>query len=190
MHVSTTWFNGTTFNFDPSIPKEYYSWVGRFEAQKDPILAVRTMIDICRSDPSAKAVMAGEGSMEPAVRSHVEECDLADQISFPGRISRVEVAELMRRSRATLLTSHYEGSPRVMFESLACGTPVVTTEGADPSRVISQGINGIVCARSHTELSAGLELASSLPSDIVARSADPYDVEEVLPTVLRIGTSQ
>jgi glycosyltransferase involved in cell wall biosynthesis len=51
-------------------------------------------------------------------------------------LAREQIAAAMRRHRILLMTSHYEGSPRVLIEGLACGMLVVVTKEADPDGVI------------------------------------------------------
>ncbi|KKL62226.1 hypothetical protein LCGC14_2187330, partial [marine sediment metagenome] len=44
----------------------------------------------------------------------------------------------------TVLCSKFEGSPRVLLESLACGTPVVATDVGGMKRIIDEGKTGVV----------------------------------------------
>jgi glycosyltransferase involved in cell wall biosynthesis len=45
-------------------------------------------------------------------------------------------ADIVQNARFTVLTSHYEGFPMSMVESLALGTPVVTVDCNSGPRVI------------------------------------------------------
>ncbi len=61
-----------------------------------------------------------------------------------------------------LLTSHWEGSPNVVKEALACNIPVVSTPVGDVEDLIS-GVEGCsVCAPNAKALARGLEKALSL----------------------------
>jgi glycosyltransferase involved in cell wall biosynthesis len=77
------------------------------------------------------------------------------------------------------MTSHYEGSPRVLIEALACGMQVVATKEADPDGVVR-------------DRSPNLRVASRQPSaiaDVLNRVltqsdpeiTDPDDEYEILP---------
>jgi glycosyltransferase involved in cell wall biosynthesis len=55
--------------------------------------------------------------------------------------SRAEVAALMYAADALLMTSLTEGSPQVIKEALACGTPIVSVGVADVEKLTS-GIDG------------------------------------------------
>jgi glycosyltransferase involved in cell wall biosynthesis len=63
------------------------------------------------------------------------------------------------------MTSHYEGSPRVLIEGLACGMQVVATKEADPDGVIR-------------DRSPNLRVASRQPSvvaDVLKRALTQLD---------------
>lgn len=50
-----------------------------------------------------------------------------------------------KNAKCTCLTSHYEGFPRVLLESLAMGTPVVSVDcKSGPAEVINHGENGLL----------------------------------------------
>ena len=73
--------------------------------------------------------------------------------------SRDEVTLLMCAADAILMTSHTEGSPQVIKESMACGCPVVSVDVGDVKELCG-GIPGcFVCERSAKALSDGLSAA-------------------------------
>lgn len=55
--------------------------------------------------------------------------------------SRERVNYVMNAANCLLMTSHREGSPQVVKEALACGTPIVSVEVGDVKEVIS-GLEG------------------------------------------------
>lgn len=55
--------------------------------------------------------------------------------------SREEVSLAMNASNCLLMTSHREGSPQVVKETMACGTPIVSVDVADVKE-ITEGIEG------------------------------------------------
>jgi glycosyltransferase involved in cell wall biosynthesis len=56
-----------------------------------------------------------------------------------------EVAiEKISRSSILLMTSSYEGFPMVIAESLAVGTPIISTDVGDIRSIIKNGYNGFL----------------------------------------------
>lgn len=70
-------------------------------------------------------VLIGDGESERLQRE-VARLGLQDRVLALG--ARNNPYPYMRRAAALLLSSDYEGLPNVLLESLACGTPVVSTD--------------------------------------------------------------
>ena len=98
-------------------------FVGRFEPQKNPSFLVSVLSALRTRRIDARLLFMGSGSLEPALRRLASQENLADRVEFlpPGG----NVAEVMaQRMDLLALPSHYEGTPRVVTESQACGLPV------------------------------------------------------------------
>lgn len=188
--IAQTWYNPALFN--PTL-REYairdgrltVCWVGRLEAQKDPVLAVRVCGELAKSVPDCRFIIAGSGSLLQDSQSWVEKLGLEHNIEFVGSRTRSEVAEMMAKSDCMLMTSHYEGSPRVLAEAGGIGLPVVATEGGDPDGALVVGVNGVrVSSRLPADLAAAVVVASKYSSSdcqrlAAHRSAGP-SVEKIL----------
>lgn len=113
-------------------------WVGRFEAPKDPHLAIAVAAELEAQGTSVSLVMIGDG----ALASELERASrgMANVRIFPS-LPHEEIAEVMRRSRVLLSTSVFEGAPRVLVEALACALPIVTASGADPEGLADRDVN-------------------------------------------------
>jgi glycosyltransferase involved in cell wall biosynthesis len=59
---------------------------------------------------------------------------------------RTGVAELLGACDALLLTSIFEGLPRVVLQAFAAGKPVVATAVSGTPEAVTQGVNGFLCA--------------------------------------------
>jgi glycosyltransferase involved in cell wall biosynthesis len=133
-------------------------WVGRFEPEKDPLLALGALEMFMGEGPGRVAVMLGNGSLHDRVLEGRHAC-----VHIPGAVSRTEVASAMAESDVALITSHFEGSPVVMSEALASGTPVVATRESDPDERIVDGVNGYcVIERSPSALASAMHAALGL----------------------------
>ncbi|MEH6649442.1 MAG: glycosyltransferase family 4 protein [Motiliproteus sp.] len=80
--------------------------------------------------------------------------------------SRVEVAELLKQSSCLLLTSHSEGSPQVVKEAIACGTPVVTTPVGDVASYLNKYSN-ILVSSSFCEKELAVLLMKALSNPVI-----------------------
>lgn len=96
-------------------------WMGRFEDEKDPLLAIEILKSVRRAGVDAKLIMLGAGSMKHALleRAH----DLP--VEFPGwQDPRV----YLQTADVVLSTSRHESWGASIIEALAAGVPVVTPD--------------------------------------------------------------
>jgi|GEM_PF-5586985 len=150
-------------------------WVGRLEEEKDPILGMRALeafVSRGGAGDARRAAMVGEGSLQASV---LDERPAGSGVELRGSLSQADVAGEMAAADVLLMTSRFEGSPVVMNESLAAGTPVVGTEESDPDERIENGRNGFRCPeRSAAALADAMATARSL-----SRSACIESVREL-----------
>ena len=100
-------------------------WIGRVHRQKgiDDLLA--TLLHLSRTIKDFRAVLIGNlRELQP----QVESMGLAKFVEFAGFVSEDEKFRLFHASRLFLMTSRFEGSPRVVAEALVCNVPVVAYE--------------------------------------------------------------
>ncbi len=96
-------------------------WIGRFEAEKDPLGAVRVFNEVRMKETGAKLVMLGAGSLEPVLRKSAG----ALLIEFPGW---QDPASYLPTADVVLCTSQHESWGASVVESLAAGVPVVAPD--------------------------------------------------------------
>ena len=192
IQICKTWYDPELFFFGPERARAVLgndeivvSWVGRLDAQKDPILAIRT-ISALRKKTNARLVMMGSGALENDVRNLIDELRLPN-VELTGGVARAEVAERVRSSDVMLMTSHYEGSPTVLIESGAVGTPVVATRGADPDASIANGVNGIVVdSRDPEELATAIVEARRISRLSCATASETRSAKALVPQLLKL----
>lgn len=112
--------------------------------------------------PEVTLTIVGEGSARDTLEDLAHRLPVRASVEFAGWQQPAAVAELMIRSDAVVLPSMQEGLPVVVLESLACGTPVLACEAGDVSRVVMDGVTGIVLSnnRPETLLEGLVELCS------------------------------
>ena len=68
------------------------------------------------------------GTADAALQRLIDRKGLQDQVVFTGRVSEVGLAAWYRGAIATVFPSLYEGFGLPVAESMACGTPVITSQ--------------------------------------------------------------
>lgn len=98
-------------------------YVGRFEHQKNLFTMIDIMMKLVQRNKRIKCVMVGAGSLEFELKKYIDRLNLNNSIKLIG--FRQSTKEYFLRSKLFLLTSHFEGVPRVGIEALKCGVPLV-----------------------------------------------------------------
>ena len=99
---------------------EYFLYLGRFEPVKNPKRLINAWKDI-----DHKLIMVGEGALKGEMQNLIKDLNLSNQISLKSETNNI--AELFSKAKALIIPSNREGSPKVLFESLFCNVPVLST---------------------------------------------------------------
>lgn len=112
-------------------------FVGRLEAQKDPLAAIAVMLDL-RDEPVELAVI-GDGGL----RGEAEAAAVAAgaRVRFLGAL---EAKPMFGAFDALLCTSRYEGMPLAFLESLNAGVPIISFPVGGTDELIDEGWTGMV----------------------------------------------
>jgi glycosyltransferase involved in cell wall biosynthesis len=135
-------------------------WIGRMEAQKDPLLALETIKAL---GGVAHLTMLGDGALRRAVERRIRAMDLQNRVTLVGHVPEIEPH--LAAADALLITSRYEGGPAVAVEALAAGVPVVSTDSSfllhDLLQIPEAG--RIVASRSPDDLASALATVCDQP---------------------------
>jgi teichuronic acid biosynthesis glycosyltransferase TuaC len=114
-------------------------WVGRIVDIKRLDLLVEACRRLRAKDCEFDLYLVGNGERRRQTESRIQAAGLEDMIHCVGSVPYHQTAQWYRAADLTVLCSDSEGLPNVLRESLACGTPFVSTdvgsirEIADPS---------------------------------------------------------
>ena len=79
-------------------------------------------------------------------------------VEFKG-YSRMEVNLLMNAADCLLMTSHREGSPQVIKEAMACGTPIVSVDVGDVKDIIGNTEGCYIAERNPDDIAEKIQMA-------------------------------
>lgn len=135
-------------------------------------------------DKSIKLVLVGKGSNERRLKNLAEKLKITDRVVFWGWDANPY--RLVRRAKLAVLASRAEGLPRVVVESLAIGTPVVSTDcRSGPKEVLTgEFSNFLVPVGGVKEMIVAIDLAlvsyPAIPSSFVDHFDSKYIAQQYL----------
>ncbi len=97
---------------------------------------------VCRSVPSAKFVLIGDGAERRKLEQQVRQAGLEENFLFLGH--RQDVPELLSCCDLSVLPSEAEAMPNSVLESMAAGLPVVATRVGGTPEIIVDGVDGLL----------------------------------------------
>jgi len=130
---------------DPGIPAgtPLVLMVACLKPQKAPLDFVRMAAGVHREMPEARFLLAGDGELRDALDKEIHRFGLKG-VFFPLGW-REDIPELMKSSRVIVLTSLWEGLPRVVPQAKAAGRPIVATAVDGSVEAIRDGVDGFLC---------------------------------------------
>jgi len=103
------------------------------------------------------AVIAGEGEAGDDLRARCRRLGLEARVQFVGRIDDDTLLTHLARCRAVAFVPFDEDYGFVTAEAFAAGKAVVTCrDSGGPTELVSDGVNGVVCAPTAPALALGL----------------------------------
>jgi glycosyltransferase involved in cell wall biosynthesis len=114
--------------------------VACFKPQKAPLDFVRVAKKVLDERGDALFYLVGDGLLRPQVEKLIEELNIGDKVVLLGW--RRDIPEIMHSIDLLVLTSLWEGLPRVLPQAMASGVPVVATNVNGAPEAIRNGLNG------------------------------------------------
>jgi glycosyltransferase involved in cell wall biosynthesis len=126
--------------------------VTRLSPQKAPLDLIDAFGHIQRQFPHAWFVVVGDGPLRPDVEARIQQLGLGDRLILTGL--RRDVPELMAAFDIFVLSSLWEGLPRVLPQAMASGLPIVCTAADGTAEAIEEGVNGFLVGKGETAVLA------------------------------------
>lgn len=159
----------------PGLPdKPFVIHVGRFTPQKRHDL----LLDAWSRLPLAPDLVL-LAAPDPRLQAMIAACGLGDRVRIAG--FQTNPYPWMAAARLLVLCSDHEGLPNVLLESMACGTPVVSTDcPSGPAEILRDLPECLVPCGNADALAAAVERLLATPPDLGRMEFSPYQPERVI----------
>lgn len=117
--------------------------ISLLDAKKNVEALIHAFASKFRNDETVSLVIGGDGPSRPALQNLTRECGVSGQVEFAGPLSRSQVRDVLARSDAFVLPSHFETFGVVLIEATAMGLPVIATRCGGPEDIVTDK-NGIL----------------------------------------------
>lgn len=132
-----------SLGIDPDQPLLVH--VGRLAHEKNIPFLFRVFKRVTETVEGAGFLIAGEGPAVSSLRRLVRELDIEDSVHFLGYLDRIsELPACYRAGDVFVFASRTETQGLVLLESMACGTPVVSTAVMGTREIMAEGAGGLV----------------------------------------------
>lgn len=126
--------------------------IGRLDKNKNHQLLIDVVLDLKNRKIPVHLTIVGEGDERISLQEKILQLNLSDQLSLVGLQEKVEMylwnADLYVHSAIT------EGFGLTLIEAMACGLPVVCTDGEGNRDLIQEGENGFMVGERDPKLLA------------------------------------
>jgi glycosyltransferase involved in cell wall biosynthesis len=142
--------------------------VGHLIERKGQMLAIEALARL----PGAALILVGEGPDRQMLERRAAMADVAGRVRLLGARAHDELPALLAAADVMVLPTASEGLANVWVESLACGTPVVTTNVGGAADVVDRPAAGRLMARDPAAIAAAVtEMLAEAPAQEEVRAA-------------------
>lgn len=124
-YACPNWIDTQHFAPNPAIqanPRQI-CFIGRFQQQKAPLDLIEALKDI----PNTHLLMIGGGALESQIKEKIKAYGI--KATILGRVANEDLPRYLQESALYALPTRYEGgSPKTLFEAMACALPVISTD--------------------------------------------------------------
>ncbi|HOG48383.1 MAG TPA: glycosyltransferase family 1 protein [Anaerolineae bacterium] len=112
------------------LPGSFVLYVGTIQPRKNLVRLVEAFGRLPASLASVDLVIAGQtGWLAGDIFGAVRRQDLEGRVHFPGYIAQEDLPALLSAAECFVMPSLYEGFGLPVLEAMACGTPVICSDG-------------------------------------------------------------
>ncbi len=136
-------------------PKALVSFVGKLAHFKGVDVLIKAAAIYEKKIPGVKTLIVGQGQLRGELGNLADELNV-NGVKFLGHKTQDEVAEIYTVADVSTVPSRHEPFGLVAIEALACGTPVVVTNGGGLVDFIDERVGSVVDIEDHKALAAAI----------------------------------
>lgn len=136
--------------------KYYFLNVGRYHYQKNQALLIDAFSIISNAAPNAHLLILGEGEEKDNLENQINTLNLSERITLVP--FQDNPFPFYKNSDCFVLSSRWEGFGNVIVESLAAGTPVISTACGGPKDILQNNKYGVLVENESVEALASAML--------------------------------
>ena len=123
--------------------------ISRLEPRKGHEYFIEAARNILSKDVKAKFVIVGDGENRAELQRMVNDLGIGAGVVFTG--FRDDIEDVLSSLDVVVLTSLWEGLPRVLVQAAVVGKPIVSFAVEGASEVVADGVNGYLVPLRDTE---------------------------------------
>lgn len=125
--------------------------VGRLVPWKGFATLLTTFARLRRKDPELRLFIVGSGPDLVKLEALTEKEGVADAVIFAGAVDHDALLRYLRAADVFVLNTSYEGFSHLILETMAVGTPVITTLVGGNPEIIDDGVSGYLISPNDTD---------------------------------------
>ena len=152
--------------------------IAPFKPQKAPLDFVKIASRVNMQKPETQFLLIGDGKLRPEIERLIKQFNLETKVILTGW--RRDIPQILKVMDILVLTSRWEGLPRVFPEAMASELPIVATKVDGAPEAIEEGVNGFLVSVGDTR-SMAEKIISLLDNPEMAEEMGRKGREKVFP---------
>lgn len=126
-------------------------FVGQMYGQKNVPFLLKTLLVIVAHSPTTRLIMVGTGRRLADYKKMARRLGVDGNILWVGSVPHPELPAYYKACDLLVLSSRFEGFPRVFMEAAAAGLPIITTNVSGSTDGVIHGESGFVVQQGDVE---------------------------------------
>lgn len=136
-----------------------FGHVSYLDPHKNVDLLIEAFADRFRDNLAVRVRIAGDSPFRAQLEERARQLGVADRVDFVGAIRRAQIVQEFSKSHVFVMPSRTEAFGVVMWEAMACGVPLISTDTWAGKNAISSDNGLLVAAEDRLGLGDAMEQA-------------------------------